>query len=155
MAATPDDWKHLAFGEVRPIPYRADFSASEFEQLKQGLVPERMEDKWFIYFDDPFLCFHRSWTGDAVYRLKLQAAEDGCRALDAECGIDGLEEIDAAYDAELLDFLISNLLLGQAKPFPIPAGLNEKIPGVYQHAIAGTGYREKRAPAKPWWKVWR
>jgi len=32
-----------------------------------GLVPEEIEDKWFIYWEDDTLFFHRSWTGNCIY----------------------------------------------------------------------------------------
>lgn len=39
----------------------------EFELLQNGWIPEEMEDKWFMYFEDNKLYIHRSWTGYCIY----------------------------------------------------------------------------------------
>jgi hypothetical protein len=49
----------------------------------------------------------------------------------------------ADYQAQLLDFLVSNFLLGQSKPFPRPLNVNEPMRGVFQHLVAGTLFPEK------------
>ncbi|WP_260923217.1 hypothetical protein [Novosphingobium sp. 9] len=154
MTVTPSDWKRLPFEDMVAIPYRADFSQEQFEKLSAGLLPRAMEDKWFVYLDDNELCFHRSWTGQGIYKIMI--AQDGeiYAVTNALCSTKMLEASDREYQSELLDFLICNLLLGETKPFPRPAGITEQLPGVYQHAISGTGYREKIVAKKPWWKLW-
>ena len=52
MSAAPDSWKRIPFTEGEPIDYAATFSRSEFAKLREGLVPEAMEDKWFVYYDE-------------------------------------------------------------------------------------------------------
>ena len=52
------------------IPIRHPFtleSEEEFEHIKRGIVPEEMEEKWFIYFEDDKLYFHRSWSGSLIF----------------------------------------------------------------------------------------
>lgn len=154
MTATPDDWKRLPFDATAPIPYRARFSAAQFEALSQGLVPEAMEDKWFIYFAGGDLCFYRSWTGEAVYRLTLAAEGDEFAVTKALCSVAVLDNSTAEYEAELVDFLIHNLMLGAEKPFPVPEGVTVPAPSIYQHVISGTGYAEITVTHKPWWKFW-
>ncbi|MBY8822231.1 hypothetical protein [Sphingomonas colocasiae] len=155
MAAKPDDWKRLPFGETAPIPYQASFNDAEYQKITQGLLPQAMEDKWFAYFDNSSLYFHRSWTGQAVYLVAFKFS-GGCYIVtEAVCAVEILERSDAAYQSELLDFLIQNFLLGHVRPFPLPAGLNEQVPGIYQHAISGTEYRETAVARKPWWKFWQ
>ena len=154
MVAKPDDWKRLPFGEMVSIPYRATFNDAQYERIARGLIPQAMEDKWFVYLDGSDLCFHRSWTGQAIYRVTLAAA-DRCHAVaEALCATEMLEKNDANYQSELLGFLIHNLLLGEARPFPQPTGLAEQLSSVYQHAVSGTGYRGKTVARKPWWKFW-
>jgi len=101
-----------------------------------------MEDKWFVYFDEPFLFLHRSWTGQAIYRVKLEAHAQGAIVGEALHGPKAINDDQAEYHAKLLDFLISNLLLKKAKPFPLPKGYDEKVEGVLQHHVSGTGYRQ-------------
>jgi hypothetical protein len=154
MRATPASWEHKPFKDVVPIPYQATFNAMQFARLRMGLVPQEMEDKWFIYFDEPYLCVHRSWTGQPVYRLMLKQLPDGAEVAEAPWS---REIADAAstsqgpdYQTRLLDFLLSNLILGQSKPFPMPSGFQEAAHGVFQHHISGTGYRQSRTkPHKP------
>src|ERR1700733_10744567 len=110
--ARPADWQRQPFEEGIPIPYAAEFSPAEFEKLRGGLLPERMEDKWFIYFDRPYLYFHRSWTGQPVYRLKLEERGGGWMVAEALWSLDlaQAEGSDPSYQADLVDFLISNLM---------------------------------------------
>lgn len=71
-AANPESWKRVAFSGGVAIPYTGVFTRKELKQLKLGIVPREMEDKWFIYFEATHLFFHRSWTGQPVYRVTLE-----------------------------------------------------------------------------------
>jgi len=47
--AKATDWKIEEMPrEVEIIDFQRHFSSSEFEQIRLGIVPEAMEDKWFI-----------------------------------------------------------------------------------------------------------
>lgn len=171
-AAKAGDWRAEPFAEVSQIPYCASFSPEQAQTLELGLLPEVMEDKWFIYFDPPHLYFHRSWTGQPVYRVRLGQTGDGVAVEEAVISDAVLVHSDAEYEARLLDFLISALLLGEDRSFPVPAGTREPMPGIYQHHMVGKGYPEATVPAgaasgsappanpicrrkqEPWWKFW-
>lgn len=157
MVATRNSWKAQGFNVVREIPFAASYSLKEFEQLqKNGLIPAQMEDKWFAYCEDSKLFFHRSWTGQAVYRVEFTLYSDHALVTNAVCAQEVLTKEGVEYHAEFLDFLIRNLLLDQSKPLPRPAGIHESAPGLYQHVMSRTGYAEKVFHAKrPWWKFWR
>ena len=130
MSATPDSWKCIAFTQGEPINYTATFSRLEFAKLCEGLVPEAMEDEWFIYYDEPHLFFHRSWTGLPAYRVALAPRGDAFIVTEALLA-DNLAneaEIDRAHQVQMLDFVVSNLLLGQNKPFPMPEALSNSPP---------------------------
>jgi hypothetical protein len=144
MAATADSWKHEPFTVGVRIPYEATFALGEVARLEAGLVPQAMEDKWFIYFDAPWLFLHRGWTGVPVYRVELKRESSGASVVEALWASDASPADEAAlvYQALLLEFLIANLLLGQARPFPRPADAHEAVPGVLQHHVAGTGFQE-------------
>ena len=150
--------------KIRPMPqetavlsYRAEFSPEEFEKISLGVVPQEMEDKWFIYLEGTTLYLHRSWTGICVYEVEFQ--ESGMkytvhRAL-ANRDHTQYQASDDAYDAALLHFLISNLLLDKQIAFPVPRGLSKEVPkGVFQHHISGTAYEEKTMETNRWWKFW-
>ena len=46
-------------------------------KIKQGLIPEEMEDKWFMYYSDSCLHVHRSWTGFTIYIVRFNEQDDG------------------------------------------------------------------------------
>jgi len=144
--ASSTSWKRGPFKEGVPLPYQAAFDSEQFARLENGLVPQVMEDKWFIYYDEPHLYLHRSWTGLPVYRLTLKKETDGVKVTEALWSKDLADAATPSqgptYQVRLLDFLVSNLLLGQSMPFPMPDELNEPSRGVYQHHVAGTGYPE-------------
>lgn len=151
MKALATSWKHEPFGQGVELVFHATFNAAELARIEAGLVPRQMEDKWFIFYDAPYLHFHRSWTGLPVYRVKLDTNPHGAKVVEALLSQEqrAADAPDLNYHARLLDFLISNLLLRQSKPFPRPAGMVEPAPGVFQHHIAGTGYREAPPAASP------
>jgi hypothetical protein len=131
----------------REIPYARRFDPSELERLRAGLTPRGMEDKWIAFVEGDLLRLARSWTGICVFEVPLALLDDG-HAL-AEHAFANREAVqyegDDAYDAALLRFLVENLLLGGAGPFPVPPG-EAPTPagghGLLQHHLAGTGYPE-------------
>jgi hypothetical protein len=154
MTATKDRWKRIPFTSGISIPFQATFSREEVCKLCEGLVPEAMEDKWFIYFEDPHLFLHQSWSGQPVYRVTLAASGQGAFIDEALCVAEAVEETGPEYQGRLLDFLISNLLLGKAKPFPVPPGASELRPGLLQHVVAGTGFPQAGTMRRRWWRLW-
>ncbi len=168
MAATAASWKREPFGDGVPLPFAATYSAAQFARIAEGLVPEQMEDKWFIFHESPYLFLHRSWTGLPVYRLTLAPCGDGVVVVEALWSSTFAKDDPAAreYEARLLDFLVAALLLRQPTPFPRPSGVGEPAPGVFQHHVAGTALPEVGAGAnggspragasakKPWWRFW-
>ena len=41
------------------------------------LVPHEMEEKWFIFYVDGWLCFHRSWSGFGIHQAQLCKEQQG------------------------------------------------------------------------------
>jgi len=168
MAPVPEQKPPQTFTEGVPIPYHAKFTAEEFARLKKGSVPESMDDKWSIRWQEPHLDFHRSWTGEVVYRITLMETPDGGETSESLLARQRLEHVgpNTDYEARLLDFLVATLLLGQEKPFPRPSHSPNSVPGLYQHAVAGTAQKEILVPSKmpqspraarsskPWWRFW-
>ncbi len=100
-----------------------------------------MEDKWFIYFDEPYLYFHRSWTGDAVYRVALGPKDSGVTVAEALWDSSPSPNMQPAYATALLDFLIAFHLLGERRTFPLPSGIaNAKSAALFRHSVGG--YRQ-------------
>ena len=117
--ATKGDWRTQEFKDLVPLPYVAKFDAEEFERLKRGLIPDVMEDKWFIYFSDNTLFIHRSWTGAGVYQVQLMTDDDGVSVKRAFVSTEletAREHLD--HNARVLGWLISRFLLGRNEPYP-------------------------------------
>lgn len=73
MAATRDDWKITPLSTKRAsIACDRTYSAQEMERLKQGYVPQEMEEKWFMFVEEPWLYLHRSWTGVGFFQVRFE-----------------------------------------------------------------------------------
>lgn len=162
-AVCPGSWKDRRFKEGKPVPYKAVWNDEQFARVSMGLRALVMEDKWLVFYEPPHVFFHRSWTGQPVYRLTVVHTSTGHEVTEALSAMSFTEDAseDSIYQTKLLDFLVSNLLLGESKRFPVPPGVGKQTyPGVLQHAISGTAFSEqpynKRPdrPKKPWWRFW-
>ena len=146
MRATNESWKHLPPpAERESLGFEAAFTHDEAERIMLGIVPEQMEDKWFIYFDDSWLRFHRSWTGAYVYALKLDSSPSEMRVVDSWVNRNPQQYAgrDTAYDRRLVRFLIDAFLLKKTGiVFPMPEGHAGAPKGVVQHSYIGRGYPE-------------
>lgn len=143
LSSLPDAHKELGF--------RREFTVEEYNRLARGLIPREMEDKWFIFLEADYLYFHRSWTGFLIYQLRFKEEGDKYLVDEALVNRDSTQYkgTDEEYEVALLGFLIDNLLLGKATPFPIPSGLPNDLPkGLYQHHVSGSGYREVSSKGK-------
>jgi hypothetical protein len=121
--AKPDSW------DTNPMPehsteldYSESFSLKDFEKISRGLIPQCMEDKWFIYLEGNILNFHRSWKGNCIYQIEFSRDSEkytATRAI-ANRDPDQYKQDDDSYDSQMIHFLISNFLLGENEPFPMP-----------------------------------
>ncbi len=69
--AVRGDWKTTPLPAARAaLAFARTYSFAEFAGIQAGLVPEEMEDKWFVFFEDPWLYLHRSWTGFCVFQVR-------------------------------------------------------------------------------------
>jgi len=119
--ATPSDWETQELPAARTsIALDRVFSRDELALIRRGLVPEQMEDKWFIYWADGKLSFHRSWTGFCIYIVSFDAEGDGARIRKAEVNRDPEQytETSDRADAAMIGYLIDVLLLHKDVEFP-------------------------------------
>lgn len=123
--ATRDDWR------CRPLPEQQaslhtdrTYTPLEMKRIKQGVIPEVMEDKWFIFYEDDVLYLHRSWTGYCVYKAHFQQRDDRWHVerLMVNRDPDQYTQTDDEYDARLFDFVVDLLLLGRRRDIPVPKG---------------------------------
>jgi len=156
--ARKESWKAQPMPqETAALGYTAEFSLEEFERMSRGLIPQHMDDKWFIYLEGATLYLHRSWTGFCIYQVEFARGVAKYTVHRALVNRDQAQYqgTDIAYEVALLRFLISNLLLGMQVEFPVPTQFLRKTPkGLLQHHVSGTAYSEKSAETRPWWKFW-
>jgi hypothetical protein len=103
------------------IPFERNFTETEFLRLKQGIEPQSMEERWHIFFKDPWLHFVRSWTGFCVYRVRVEKRGEVYRIVKAIASRDSRQYgvTDPQQDVEMLCSLIDHLLLGWEQRSPI------------------------------------
>jgi hypothetical protein len=146
--ATPMSWKTKPMPEqAAGLDYQAQFSAQEFDQISAGLIPQEMEDKWFIVLDGNTLYLYRSWSGNCIYQVEFAQEDFHYHVSQAIVNRDPGQylETDKGYDALLLNFLIRHLLLGQDVTFPMPAKTPQELPkGALQHHVSGTACQENK-----------
>lgn len=102
-------------GKRERLDYAPFFQDSEADQLQLGLIPEEMEDKWFIFFEEGWLNFHRSWTGHCIFSMRLEGSPAGVRTIEVwvNRNMDQYNSQGSTADIELLDGLIKNYLLSR------------------------------------------
>ena len=91
-------------------------------------MSEQMEDKWFIYWKDDTLFFHRSWTGFCIYVIRFAVEGDSCRMIEADVNRDPKqykETIDKR-DVKMISYLVDVLLLHREAVFPSNEPSSEK-----------------------------
>jgi O-acetyl-ADP-ribose deacetylase (regulator of RNase III) len=133
VAFREDDAKELrdAVGEVtRPPARRADrpiqplpaaraalaverrYSFVELEWLKRGDLPRQMEDRWFVFYEEPWLYVHRSWTGACIYEVRFEPDGDGARIAEVLANRDPEQyrETDDSLDARSALLLLDGLV---------------------------------------------
>ena len=89
-AATERDWT-----ELQPmtrchehVPLDLTFDANQMRNLRLGFIPVDQSQKWFLYFEDGTLHFHRSWTGFKMFEVVFEPVGDGAAASFARVNLD-------------------------------------------------------------------
>jgi hypothetical protein len=113
--AKRSDWRNDPIRKPAALPYQAVFNDAEFRKVKQGFLPHQMEDKWFVFFEDDCLYFHRSWTGGGIYKLRIVRQDGNENYVVRECWVERDQEVytntDDTQDIGTLQRLIKYLLL--------------------------------------------
>jgi hypothetical protein len=83
-AASRNDWKTTPLPAQRQaINLDRTYAAAEFTRLQQGHVPLDMDDRWFVFYEEPWLYLHRSWTGFCVYQVRFEPTTDEVRCAES------------------------------------------------------------------------
>jgi uncharacterized protein (DUF1810 family) len=154
--ASRESWKIKPPPAARTVlPYSRTFDERELDRVQRGLVPEQMEDKWFIFWEAPWLFLHRSWTGICIYGVRLAPKGAGATVEEAWANRDPEQyrEADDAYDAAVLAFLVDRLLLGLEAKFPVRPSVDPTKVSLLLHHVVGHGRANDEgssdAPAPP------
>ena len=119
--AGPTDWKTEPLpAERTTIALDRLFSPREMDRIRVGCIPEMMEDKWFVYWQDDTLYFHRSWTGYCIYVVHFVRESEAWRMVRADVNRDyeQYQYTNDDYDARMISYLIDLLLLHRPADFP-------------------------------------
>lgn len=113
-ATCKEDW------ETRPLPRKRieikldlSFDENAMAQIRKGFLPMVMEEKWFAWFEEPILHFHRSWTGFCIYQIRFEKEENGWRAVSAKVNrnLNQYTEMDDTADQRFVANLIDGWLV--------------------------------------------
>lgn len=112
--ATTTTWEHYPIDIPKRIDITLHFTDIQFSKMTKGLIPKQMEDKWFIFYEDNWLYFHRSWTGFGIYKALLlkEEAAYSIKEFWAERNQEKYKNEDDNTDIETISFLIASGLLG-------------------------------------------
>lgn len=112
--AIKTSWNNYPIDNPKKIEIELFFTDKQFSKLTKGLIPKQMEDKWFVYYENEWLYFHRSWTGFGFYKAKLNKEVDGYSIKEfwAERNKEKYENENDQADVENFVFLIARGLLG-------------------------------------------
>jgi hypothetical protein len=96
------------------IPFERSFTQDEFSRLSRGFVAQSMEDRWHVFFKDPWLTFVRSWSGFCIYKVWIEKSGFEYRVAKVLINRDRRQygDDDTQEEAKLLSLLIDEMLLG-------------------------------------------
>ena len=63
--------------EKAALGYQKFFRTVDANKIMSGYKPEDMDDRWFIYYEDSWVYFVRSWTGYHIFGFKLAVSTHG------------------------------------------------------------------------------
>lgn len=114
-------------------------SAEHFAQIKYGFRPKTPKDKWFIYFADEWLHFHRAQTGSCIFSLEIKPHMGHYLAqiMLVNQHPKQYRSVSQEYDVQLLSYLMDRYLLGRNVSFPIPPKMNQKNVQQHQKHVIG------------------
>jgi hypothetical protein len=147
-----------SWSKLQPLPeqqtalaFQRSFNEDEYARLAAGLIPEKMEDKWFIFLEEGRLYFHRSWTGLCIFVVSLEREGTSYTVTEARVNRDPAQygSTGTSYDEALLAYLVNALLLEGKSVLPLPADLPAGIASeLHLLHVVGTGPPEDRPPVR-------
>jgi hypothetical protein len=106
--------KHRPLPRLRvQISFERSFTQQEFLRLSRGFVAQSMEDRWNIFFKDPWLTVVRICTGFCIYKVRIEKNGVEYKVTKVLINRDRRQYggDDTREEAKLLSFLIDGMLL--------------------------------------------
>ena len=89
--AQRSDWKTEPMPSTsKLITVNEVYTRADFDYIAAGVIPREMEDKWFVFYEEPWLYVHRSWTGYCIFKVRFEVVEE----------VSGISEVWVNRDAE-------------------------------------------------------
>ncbi|MBA3871518.1 MAG: hypothetical protein H0X30_20425 [Anaerolineae bacterium] len=119
--ALQTSWRNVSIPDNQKVElaYQRTFTDKEFTRIKLGEIPVTMEDKWFCYFENDCLYWHRSWTGVGVFEVTIVPISDGAVVMKAIANNDPEFNNPRAISTDMLENLFNNLCAEAEKIFDI------------------------------------
>lgn len=89
-------------------------NAEQMRRVRFGLVPKEMDDRWFVFFEDPHLFISRSWQHKMFYCADFEESEDGggeLRKIVINADVGSTTKQGANHARKLVRFIIMDLLV--------------------------------------------
>ena len=88
----------------------------EFERVRQEIMPQTMEERWFVVFEDPWLHVGRSWTGFTIFDVRIVQDGDRYKIAEVWANRDANQygETNLRREAETLRMVIDHIILGKS-----------------------------------------
>ena len=113
MDVKKSDWKTMPIPvEKADLGYQKVFRAADAKKIMSGHKPEDMDDRWFIYYEDSWVYFVRSWTGYHIFGFKLAVSPNGSAnviASWANRNIDEYQSKSKENDIQTINDLINGI----------------------------------------------
>ena len=98
--------------EKAALGYQKFFRTVDANKIMSGYKPEDMDDRWFIYYEDSWVYFVRSWTGYHIFGFKLAVSPNGSAnviASWANRNIDEYQSKSKENDIQTINDLINGI----------------------------------------------
>ena len=107
--ATKDSWNIEPMPDKHTtIPMDETIPSAAMQIVKNGHIPEAMEDRWFMYCDDTTIRYYRSWTGFCIYIAKYSDNGTECKITELTVNRDP-DQYSCTDDREDAEMFISLL----------------------------------------------
>lgn len=104
--AEKNDWKTVEMPlETEIFKMDMQLKEEEYKALQNGFIPQQMEDKWFLYFENDTLYIHRSWTGYCIYIIEF-SKEHRIERVTANRNMEQYKNTDREEDISTITILI-------------------------------------------------